>query len=201
VRPIFAESTVPEAGSPRAEAHALAAAIVECVDDGVRVVNLSLGVVPGTARAEHELYLALEYARELGVLVAAAAGNQGTIGGTVITRHPWVVPVVACDRRGQPTRTSNLGRTIGRHGLLAPGSSITSLRAQSGVADHSGTSAATPFVTGTFALLRSLFPQTAAAQIRRAVVERSRWYRRSVTPPMLDAWSAYQFLRGPVHPN
>jgi hypothetical protein len=39
------------------------------------------------------------------VLIVAAAGNQGTIGGTVITGHPWVIPVVAW----KPVNESNLG--------------------------------------------------------------------------------------------
>ena len=37
-----------------------------------------------------------------GVIVVAAAGNQGTLGSSAITRHPWVIPVVACDLRGRP---------------------------------------------------------------------------------------------------
>ena len=62
-----------------------------------------------------------------GVIVVAAAGNQGTLGSSAITRHPWVIPVVACDRRGRPMSESNLGSSIGRRGLTAPGDAITSL--------------------------------------------------------------------------
>ena len=40
-------------------------------------------------------------------------------GGTIITAHPWVVPVGACDLRGKPLNESNLGHSIGRRGLLA----------------------------------------------------------------------------------
>jgi hypothetical protein len=43
----------------------------------------------------------------------AAAGNQGTVGGTVITSHPWVIAVAACDANGKPLNGSNLGSSIG----------------------------------------------------------------------------------------
>jgi hypothetical protein len=57
-----------------------------------------------------------------------------------------------------------------------------------------GTSAAAPFVTGTIALLWSAFPTAAAAQIKLAVTQGSRARRETITPPLLDAWAAYQLL-------
>jgi hypothetical protein len=48
-----------------------------------------------------------------GVLFVAAAGNQGALGSSVITRHPWLIPVVACDRSGRVMAVSNLGASIG----------------------------------------------------------------------------------------
>ena len=52
-----------------------------------------------------------------------------------ITRHPWVIPVVACDLRGRPIGYSNFGNAIGRRGLCAPGHGITSLGADGEVAN------------------------------------------------------------------
>jgi hypothetical protein len=63
----------------------------------------------------------------------AAAGNQGTLGSTAITRHLWVIPVVAYDLQGRPMDQSNLGSSIGRRGLGAPGDRITSLGAEDGL--------------------------------------------------------------------
>ena len=57
-------------------------------------------------------------------------------------------------------RYSNFGNSIGRRGLSAPGDGITSLRDADGNAPtFGGTSAAAPFVTGTIALLKSVFPK------------------------------------------
>ena len=74
---------------------------------------------------------ALDHAMRRGVLVVAAAGNQATVGSTVITRHPWVIPVVAYDADGAPMGQSNFGNSIGRRGLGAPGDRVTSLRVTS----------------------------------------------------------------------
>ena len=66
------------------------------------------------------------YAAKRGVLVIVAAGNQGMLGSTAITRHPWALPVVAYDLHGRPTEHSNLGGSIGRRGIGAPGSRAAS---------------------------------------------------------------------------
>ena len=92
------------------------------------------------------------------MIVVAAAGNQGALGSSAITRHPWVIPVVACDDRGRPTNESNLGGSIGRRGLSALGAGVTSLAAEGEPLTLGGTSVAAPFVTGAIALLWSDFP-------------------------------------------
>jgi subtilisin family serine protease len=135
---------------------------------------------------------ALDYALQRSVIVVAAAGNQGTLGSSTITRHPWVIPVVACDPHGSPTRDSNLGHSIGRRGLSAPGQNIISLSAEARQIALGGTSVAVPFVTGTIALLLSEFVNATAAQVKSAVTSSSR--RCTVVPPLLDAEAAYQIL-------
>jgi hypothetical protein len=51
---------------------------------------------------------ALNHAARRGVIVVAAAGNEATLGSSIITRHRWVIPVVACDVQGRPINESNL---------------------------------------------------------------------------------------------
>lgn len=137
---------------------------------------------------------ALDYAAQHEVLVVAAAGNQGTVGSSAITRHPWVISVIGCDSQGRPTAESNLGSSIGRWGLAAPGENITSLGADGKPQTSAGTSAAAPFVTGAIALLWSEFPGARAAQIKLAVTQAGRPARRTIAPPLLDAWAAYEAL-------
>jgi subtilisin family serine protease len=179
---------------PSATPQELAAAILECINAGARVINLSLALAQPSVKGEQALEEALNQALRRGVLIIAAAGNQGTLGSSAITRHPWVIPVVACDLGGRPINESNLGGSIGMRGLSAPGDSITSLGAGGQTLTLGGTSVAVPFVTGAIALLWSEFSTATAAQIKLAATKASAPRRASVVPPLLDAAVAYQSL-------
>jgi subtilisin family serine protease len=194
IRPIFTETASGREHMPSATPQELAAAIVECIDAGARVINLSLALEQLSIKGEQVLEQALDWALKRGVIVVAAAGNQGVLGSTAITRHLWVIPVVACDLAGRPMNESNLGGSIGRRGLSAPGDGVTSLGAEGRPLTLGGTSVAAPFVTGTIALLWSEFPAASAAQIKLAVVQGGAPRRASVIPPLLDAMAAFQIL-------
>jgi len=198
VRPIFLETTATSGQMPSATPEALAAAIIETIEAGARVLNLSVALAQPSTQGDRALEEALDYAVSRGVIPVAAAGNQGTLGSTAITRHPWVLPVVACDLQGRPVVTSNLGSSLGRRGLMAPGEHITSLGVNGPPLTFSGTSAATPFVTGTIALLWSEFPAATAAEVRYAVTQASAPRRPTVVPPLLDAWGAYHIMKASV---
>ena len=190
LRPIFTEMKAEER-VPGTTPKELAQAIVEVVEAGARVINLSVALVQSAA-GEVDLVQSLDYAAREGIVIIAAAGNQGTLGSSVITRHPWVVPVVAYDLHGCVMAVSNLGSSIGRRGVGAPGEGVTSVRAGGGSLTMGGTSVAAPFVTGTVALLWSCFPHATAAKMKLAISGVPR--RNSIAPPMLDARSAFAAL-------
>jgi len=194
VRPIFTETTNGDRRMPSASPEELATAILECLEAGAHVLNLSVGLDQPSTRGQRELEEALSLAARRGVIVVAAAGNQAAVGSSSITRHAWVIPVVACDARGRPTDQSNLGSSIGRQGLSAPGDAVLSLGTGSKPITAGGTSIATPFVTGAVALLRSLFPNAPAAQVKLAISQAGTRGRGSIVPPLLNAWAAYQVL-------
>lgn len=194
IRPIFSETSTGNERIPSATPQELAIAIIECINSSARVINLSLALAQPSIKGEKALEEALDHAIKRGVLIVAAAGNQGTLGSSAITSHPWVIPVVACDLRGRPLSESNLGNSIGRRGLCAPGDGITSLGTEGKPLTFGGTSVAVPFVTGTIALLWSEFPTATAAQIKLAVTQLSTKRRNTILPPMLDAAIAYQTL-------
>ena len=156
------------------------------------MLNVSAALAQPSTTAERALEEALEHAARRGVIVIVAAGNQGTLGSTAITRHPWVMPVVAYDLQGKPMGPSNLGSSIGRRGLGAPGDGITSLGTDGKPLTLWGTSAAAPFVTAAIALLWSAFPNASAVELKFAVTQGSSRRRATVVPPLLDAWGAYQ---------
>lgn len=200
VRPIFAEMTSGNGQMPSATPNELAAAIIETIDAGARVINLSAALAQPSSKGERELEAALDYAARRGVMVVAAAGNQGTVGSSAITRHPWVIPVVACDLRGRPIGYSNLGSSIGRRGLSAPGDGITSLGANGSPLTFGGTSVAAPFVTGAVALLWSVFPAATASEVKFAIAQAYAPRAVTIVPPILNAWGAYRAM-AKTHPK
>jgi subtilisin family serine protease len=129
------------------------------------------------------------------VIVVVAAGNQGTVGGTVLTRHTGLIPVVAYDQQGKPMSYSNFGATIGRRGVGASGDRIDGMGPGGQRLTMGGTSVAVPFVSGAIALLWSVFPAATATDIRLAVTGPLARRRASVVPPLLDAWGAYRAMR------
>ena len=193
IRPIFSENSFASA-IPTAPPQELATAIIDCVEAGANIINLSAALVQPTPKGEAALEEALNYSAKRGAIVVAATGNEGTGGSSAITRHPWVIPVAACDRRGRPTGYSNLAGSIGRRGLRACGEAIRSLAPLDKSAMFNGTSAATPFVTGTIALLRSIFFSATASEIKNAVMQAHRVRRPTVVPPLLNAWAVYQAM-------
>jgi subtilisin family serine protease len=194
VRPIFGAAPAEIEETVSATPEELAAAIFECIAAGARVLNLSVALVSPSCKGERTLEEALNHALSRGVLIVAAAGNQGTIGSSVITRHPWVIPVAACDHQGRPLGASNLASSFGKRGLSAPGEQITSFAPAGTTLTLSGTSFAVPFVTGTIALLWSAFPDALAAAVKLAVIRSTTGARTSVVPPLLDAAAGYQIL-------
>jgi len=192
--PIFPEGCFVDKGMPSATPEELAGAIRETVQGGARVINISAALARPSTGRERELEQALDYAAVRSVLVVAAAGNQAMLGSSAITRHPWVIPVTACDSNGKPIKESNLASSIGKRGLSAPGENISSLGTNGKPQTGGGTSAAAPFVTGTIALLWSEFPSATATQLRVSLCQANGTRRNTIVPPLLDAWAAYQAM-------
>lgn len=146
----------------------VAEGIVQAVDLGVKVINMSLGVYQDTPL----LRQAVAYAEERGVLMVAAAGNDGYDRMPYPAAYPQVLAVTAVDGSGQQARFPNQSKNID---FAAPGVGILTAKEDSGTTLFSGTSAAAPFVTGTLAALLSgseaLPPKEAVALLRRLLNE------------------------------
>jgi hypothetical protein len=193
LRPIFAEESSPDS-TPATTARELADAVTQVVQSGANVVNLSCQLLRGSASADRDLDDAFDFAASRGAICVAAAGNEGSLGSSAITRHQWVIPVAACGRAGRPSEGTNLGHSIGRRGLLAPGEGIRSLGPAREEFSVQGTSAAAPFVTGVAALLWSEFPEASAADIWQAINLSHESRRTTIVPPLLNAWRSFQWL-------
>ena len=137
----------------------VAAGIVYAADNGARVINLSFG----GEQPSQLLQDAVDYAHQRGVLVVAAAGNDG--GGVLYPAAcNHAMAVAATDRNDRHASFSNQGPEVD---IAAPGESILSTwHMLNGYFTKGGTSMATPHVSGAAALLWSWWPGYTHDQIR-----------------------------------
>jgi subtilisin family serine protease len=189
VRPIFTDDQ-----PARAEPAVLARAIVEAIDAGAWIVNVSAAFSGSVPIADRRLRAALDLAAQRGVIVVAAAGNEGRVGGSPLVSHPWVIPVAACDTTGRPLAGTNLGGSIARGGMCAPAVGVTTLTAGGGYGPFGGSSAAAPQVSGAIALAWSANPAAGGAHVRAAVLASRRGHSRGIAPPLLDAPAIYDHV-------
>ncbi|MGD9672106.1 MAG: S8 family serine peptidase [Candidatus Nitrosocosmicus sp.] len=181
---------------PSSNSEELSTAIIETVDAGANIINLSLGLSTTSLIRYNELYDAYEYARKNNVIIVSAAGNQGVIGNVSLLADEWILPVSASDEYGVLAPGSNFGPLIGRRGIMAPGVNIRSTLSGGGFLNLSGTSCAAPFVSGSIALLWSLFREASSAQLVNSIRNSTFNFRnRSVIPPLLNAKVAYENIK------
>jgi len=120
-----------------------------------------------------DLYNAFSAAKDLNILHVCAAGNSG-LDNDSSPSYPAsydlenIIAVAATDSQDQLTWWSNYGKTS--VDLAAPGNYILSTTPQNTYATFSGTSMATPHVTGAIALAASLYPNETYKQMRERVL-------------------------------
>ncbi len=131
-------------------------------DHGAKVINMSLGGTEDSALLKD----AVNYAYNVGCLIVAAAGNDGNSQPFYPAAYSSVMAVAATDSSGGVAYYSNYGSYVS---VAAPGSSIYSTLPH-GVYDYmSGTSMASPHVTGLAALARAVCPQDSSAHVRQVI--------------------------------
>jgi subtilisin family serine protease len=116
---------------------------------------------------------AIGRANSANILFIAAAGNSGTNNDATASypanyQLPNVIAVAAIDRDGKLASFSQYGAT--KVHLGAPGVSVFSTTAYNTYSSYSGTSMATPHVTGAAALYASTHPGAAAAAIKTHIL-------------------------------
>ncbi|MEO6501547.1 MAG: S8 family serine peptidase [Jatrophihabitantaceae bacterium] len=164
----------------------------------VRVVNLSFGTSSVQPYQLDPLAAAAENAWHHGLVVVVSGGNEGTAAGRLTNPaiDPYVIAVGASDSKNTvagwnvPTVAPfSSGGSAQRHvDLLAPGSSLVSLRAPGSFIDvnhpeglvagdttgrlfrGSGTSQAAAVVSGAAALLLQAYPDLTPDQVKAALV-------------------------------
>lgn len=159
-------------GNGVARSLAIYRALRYAVDNGARVINISLGR-KGLSRLEQ---IGINYAHAMGCVVVVAAGNQGgDIAGYGPPGARRVLSVASLNVDGNRRSQSNRGLGVA---LAAPGESIYSLTAANGKRDGrmipiaagdyhrlNGTSFAAPFVSGTASLIWAQKPHLTNWQV------------------------------------
>ncbi len=123
-----------------------------CIDNHMHVVNMSLGASSDNLT----FHQAITSAYNAGVAMVAAAGNSGTSGLSYPARYSETIAVSATNPDDSLAYYSSYGPEVD---LAAPGTSIYSTYKRGGYATLSGTSMATPHVTGTAALVLEKYGQ------------------------------------------
>jgi cyanobactin maturation protease, PatA/PatG family len=148
--PVFADESL------RLSQLDLSRAIEQAVNNGANIINVSAGQLTDAGEAEKWLEKAIELCQENNVLLIAATGNDGCECLHVPASLPTVLAVGAMDDQGKPVDFSNWGDAYQKQGILAPGKDILGAKPNGGTIRLSGTSFATPIVSGVAALLLSL---------------------------------------------
>ncbi len=131
----------------------IASAIRAAADNGAKVISMSIGGPGSTVEAD-----AVRYAYGKGAILVAAAGNGGSNNGVDYPgAYPEVIAVAAVESNKARASYSDGGPQVD---IAAPGSNVLSTLGSGDAAygNMSGTSMATPHVSGALALALSCAP-------------------------------------------
>jgi len=142
----------------------IANGIRDAVDNGADIISLSLG----SSSPYEPTRKSMEYAWSKGVITISAAGNSGFNGRQNTIGYPAKYPESLCigayRKDGQRASFSSGGRELD---MCCPGQDIVSCdnKSASGFRGMSGTSMATPWAAGLFALIVELMRREGAAAL------------------------------------
>lgn len=126
------------------------AGLKHAIDARAEIINMSLGIKHSGGGLPHKEVI--DYARDEGVTIVAAAGNDGRHEMYYPGANPYVIAVGALDPNGEIAPYSTYGAHIS---FVAPGTNIYSTYLENQYAYSSGTSQAAPYVTGLIALMKA----------------------------------------------
>jgi subtilisin family serine protease len=167
------------------------------IDNGIDIVNLSLS----TDKEDLAMKVMMDKAYQQGVLIVAAAGNNGTVDGQndsveYPARYDSVIGVSSVNKNLVRIPESATGPTVE---IAAPGFQIYSTFPTSidndGIKDGygwmSGTSMATPFVSGILATYKQQFPTKTHMELRNMLQESA----LDIGEPGRDTWYGYGLVQ------
>lgn len=157
--------------------------IVTAVNKGADLINLSLGGYQDSRVLQN----AVNYAHENGVVVVAAAGNDGLNQVSYPARYENVLGVGAVDVNGRSSSFSNHGEGVD---LSAPGQEVHAGWEEDEMILFSGTSSATAFVTGALAALLADNSGMTGNDAKNLLLQ----YANEAEKPGFDKWTGHGTL-------
>jgi subtilisin family serine protease len=154
-------------GSNFVNSGSLATAIRYAVDNGAKVINMSLGFSNSP-----ELQNALAYAAANNVITISASGNEGNFTPNAPARYAtqYGLSVGAVNRnRVVPTFSNGSGTNQRLQHVVAPGVQVYSTLPGGSYGLNQGTSMAAPHVAGVAALMFSANPNLTVNQVRQLI--------------------------------
>lgn len=151
----------------------IAAALDWCASNNAHVINMSLGHGGFTNSCDSDFTaLFSNQTADLGIVVVAASGNDGFSDRVSSPAcGSKVVGVGSVNKQDMKSGFSNAGSQVD---LTAPGENIITTNYNGGYSSFSGTSAATPFVAGAAALLKSMQENPSAYRIKEALIRNAK---------------------------
>lgn len=134
--------------SGSADSFNVAAGVLAAIEARVHLINLSIGSLEENSLEAD----AIRLAQEAGIVVVAAAGNDGYDRLRYPAAYPGVISVGAIDAGGERMKFSNTGETLS---LTAPGVAVLAAAPGGTYVQTSGTSASAPLVTAAIAATMS----------------------------------------------
>ncbi len=172
----------------------IAKGIYYAVDNGAKVINMSLG----GGNSNQTMQDALQYASNRGVIVVMAAGNSGSSSPIYPARYAknTGIAVGAVDKDGKQASFSNRSGNDQLTYVTAPGVSIYSTVPNNGYENYNGTSMASPHVAGVVALMLSANPNLSDSQVRQILTDTSGNSGQDSTPTPIPSFNFGDIFNG-----
>lgn len=143
----------------------LAQGIFAAVDAGAHIINVSMGSYGHSSLVED----AVRYAIDKGVVIVAAAGNEGLENTLPYpAAYSGVISVGAIEANSEHLNFSNTSDSLS---ITAPGYGINAAWGTNHLTPFSGTSASAPFISGTIAAILSQSPDLSPAEAAQVVLD------------------------------
>lgn len=182
----------------------IATAIRYAVDNGAKIVNMSLGKY--TSPDADMVNEAIAYAQKKDVLIIQAAGNNKR-NIDAIAYYPSAkdqsgntysnfLRVGASDKNGNPCSFTNYGKK--EVDVFAPGEEIASVTVGNAYTTSQGTSVSAPIVTAVAAMIRAYFPKLKAAQVKELLIKSARPMQKKglcSSEGIIDAYQAIKLAK------